>query len=357
MDELLKNCYGRLFKVGDKVRIRQDIDDLAALLEKDVNRYRRIFPDRTTPEEKINYNISLEMQSYAGKTAKVVEVFPPKNGIQLLGALYIIKINGRSLSSTWFWKHALLEKVEDEESDSSGSTRFPLKVGDTVTVRRDIAEKLDKNSYIWSTVNEQKIQSPYVTKNMVSAAGEVGKITRICSSGSEYCLIYELEFSNPTFNGFHWSINCLEEFHDYKAYVEGNNGKKKPPKQPSKKEKKTISASTADYSGYTPKSEFYCYDYLNRPSTFCKNSMENITKIEITVMSGDETGCFYGVCNGNPWQYRFDAAESRFISYDDGSYTVEGRENIEKWINWSYDPEKAIYAEYSMERMRAFKRY
>ena len=137
---------------------------------------------------------------------------------------------------------------------------------------------------------------------------------------------------------------------------DGDNDKPKPSKnQPPKKKKKSV-ASTADYSGYTPKSEFYCYDYLNRPATFSKNAMENITKIEVTVMSGDETGCFYGVCNGNPWKYRFDAAESRFTSYDDGSYTVEGRENIEKWINWSYDPEKAIYAEYSMERMRAFKR-
>ena len=86
------------------------------------------------------------------------------------------------------------------------------------------------------------------------------------------------------------------------------------------------------------------------------NVLKNITKIEVTVMSGDETGCFYGVYNGIPWEYKFDASESRFASYDDGSYTVEGRENIEKWINWSYDPEKAIYAEYSMERMRAFKR-
>lgn len=97
-------------------------------------------------------------------------------------------------------------------------------------------------------------------------------------------------------------------------------------------------------------------DILNRPVTCEKNAMENITKIEVTVMSGDETGCFYGVYNGKPWQYRFDAAESRFASYDDGSYTVEGKENIEKWINWSYDTEKAIYAEYSMERMRAFRK-
>lgn len=150
---------------------------------------------------------------------------------------------------------------------------------------------------------------------------------------------------------FSWSDDMLEPLEE-----EQPTKKKQPQKQPSKNTKKTSAASTADYSGYTPKSEFYCYDYLNRPVTFSKNSIENITKIEVTVMSGDETGCFYGVCNGRPWQYRFDAAESRFASYDDGSYTVEGRENVEKWINWSYDLEKAIYAEYSMERMRAFKR-
>ena len=39
MDELLKNCNDRLFKVGDKVRIRRDIGHIALLKNDDQERY------------------------------------------------------------------------------------------------------------------------------------------------------------------------------------------------------------------------------------------------------------------------------------------------------------------------------
>lgn len=173
MDELLKNCYGRLFNVGDEVRIRRDIDDLAALLEKDVNRYRRMFPNRTTPVEKSNYVISLEMQSYAGKTAKVVEVFPPKNEMPLLGALYAIKINGRSRSSTWFWKHALLEKVEEGKAnriafDASVGTRFISYDDGTYTVEgKDNIKKL----LSWSYDKDKAKNVNYAIQHMIDFLG------------------------------------------------------------------------------------------------------------------------------------------------------------------------------------------
>ena len=190
----------------------------------------------------------------------------------------------------------------------------------------------------------------YCTETMTNYAGDVVVVSEKDDITGQMHL-RKVEDGFTTEMPFSWSDDMLEPLEE-----EQQTKKKQPQKKPSKKTKKTSAAHTADYSGYTPKSEFYCYDYLNRPVTFSKNAMENITKIEVTVMSGDETGCFYGVYNGKPWQYKFDAAESRFASYDDGSYTVDGRENVEKWINWSYDQEKAIYAEYSMERMRAFKR-
>ena len=172
---------------------------------------------------------------------------------------------------------------------------------------------------------------------------KIGTVAHVYKSGA-----LGIRFEHEV-NEFTWP-QCAFELYD------GDNDKPKSSKKPKKKS----AAPTVDYSGYTPKSEFYCFDYLNRKKPIKQynalNVLKNITKIEVTVMSGDETGCFYGVYNGKPWQYRFDAAESRFTSYDDGSYTVEGKENIEKWINWSYDPEKAIYAEYSMERMRAFRK-
>ena len=217
-----------------------------------------------------------------------------------------------------------------------------FKIGDKARVRKDLV-----GGRVYDSCTSYCC---YCTETMTNYAGDVVVVSeKDDMTGQMY--LRKVEDGFTTEMPFSWSDDMLEPLEE-----EHPTKKKQQPKQPSNKTKKTSAASTADYSGYTPKSEFYCYDYLNRPATFSKNAMENITKIEVTVMSGDETGCFYGVYNGIPWQYRFDAAESRFASYDDGSYTVEGRENVEKWINWSYDPEKAIYAEYSMERMRAFKR-
>ena len=42
MDELLKNCNDRPFKVGDKVRIRRDIWHIALLKNADTERYSKL---------------------------------------------------------------------------------------------------------------------------------------------------------------------------------------------------------------------------------------------------------------------------------------------------------------------------
>ena len=261
MDELLKNCNDRLFKVGDKVRIRQDIGHIAPLKNADPERYSKLVVTNSN-----NYSIVPEMVGIAGTTATVSLISRGGSGKYLLGATYKLDID----SGKYYWRHALLEKVEEEKSDSGGSTRFPLKVGDTVTVRRDIAERRDKSGYIWSTVNGQKIKSPYITKIMVNMAGEVGKSTSSCSGEREYGLVYTLELSNPTFNRLRWSINCLEEFHDYKAYVEGNSGKKKAPRKKSEERGEDYYGDSQeiidDATGI--KTDFFAYDYKGRKRVF-----------------------------------------------------------------------------------------
>ena len=132
MDELLKNCNSIQFKVGDKVRIRQDIGRIALLKNTDTERYSKLFG-----KDSNNYSIVPMMVGMAGKTATVSSVFRCGCEKSLLGATYKLDIDSR----TYYWRHALLEKVGEEKSDSGGYTRFPLKVGDTVTVRRDIAER------------------------------------------------------------------------------------------------------------------------------------------------------------------------------------------------------------------------
>lgn len=463
MDELLKKCYGGLFKVGDKVRIRRDIKDLAELKRADIDRYTIIFPNKTQESQKSLYKISYGMVVSAGKTAEVTEVIPNPNGAPLLSTLYRLKIN--ESYSEWCWKHALLEKAEEENSNNSSevdgakwelplkigqkvsirknlkegnfedfyicgtrfrnagivcemekfrgciatitdvlpneeivggyiynlavdgtdcgwqwdismfdgfnawrdkqeanaksrkesSPSFPLKVGDTVTVRRDIAERRDKSGYIWSTVNGQKIKSPLVTSNMVSMAGESGKITSIYSEGKD--IVYTLAFSNTMYNGFLWSISCLEEFHDYKDYVEGNSGKKKAPRKKSEERGEDYygdSRKIIDDSAGLKTDFFFAYDYKGRKRVF--PYIEGfITKIDVTIISGDETGLVYFVKDGKANRIAFDASVgTRFISYDDGTYTVEGKENIKKWLSWSYDKDKAKNVNYAIQHMIDF---
>lgn len=461
MDELLKNCNTELFKVGDKVRIRQDIKGLFVLRTTDIGRYSRIFPNKIQTGDS-RYKITGGMVACAGKIAEVTEIIqgPPES--LLLSTLYRLKINGSY--SEWCWKHALLEKVEEGNSDNSvevdgakwelplkigqkvsirknlkegdfgnfyicgtrfrsagivcemekfrgciatitdvspneeivggyiyylavdgtdcgwqwdismfdgfnawrdkqetdakrkteSSPSFPLKVGDTVTVRRDIAKRRDKSGYIWSTVNGRKIKSPLVTSSMVSMAGEVGKITSIYSEGED--TVYTLAFSNSTHDGFIWSISCLEEFHDYKAYVEGNSGKKKAPRKKSEEHGEDYYGNSKyekiDISGI--KADFFAYDYKGRKKMF-PDIDGFITKIDVTIISGDETGLVYFVKDGKANRIAFDASVgTRFISYDDGTYTVEGKDNIKKWLSWSYDKDKAKNVNYAIQHMIDF---
>ena len=347
MDELLKNCNSRQFKVGDKVRIRQDIGRIALLKNTDTERYSKLFG-----KDSNNYSIVPMMVGMAGKTATVSSVFIRCGGEKsLLGATYKLDIDSR----TYYWRHALLEKVGEEKSDSGGYTRFPLKVGDTVTVRRDIAERRDKSGYVWSTVNGRRIKSPLVTSSMVSMAGEVGKITSICYS-ERGDTVYTLAFSNPTYDGLLWGINCLEEFHDYKAYVDGNSGKKKAPSKKSKERGEDYYGDSKyeeiDISG--TKADFFAYDYKGRKRVF-PDIDGFITKIDVTIISGDETGLVYFVKDGKANRVAFDASVgTRFISYDDGTYTVEGNDNIKKWLSWSYNKDKANNVNYAIQHMIDF---
>ena len=349
MDELLKNCNDRLFEVGDKVRIRQDIGHIALLKNADPERYSKLFGTNSN-----NYSIVPDMVGIAGKTATVSFAFHSGSGKSFLSATYKLNID----FETYYWRHALLEKVEDKESDSSGSTRIHLKVGDTVTVRRDIAERCDKNGFIWATVNGHTVKSPIVTPSMVLMAGETGRITRAYNYGEDN-FSYELAFTNPAFkeySGFIWGIGCLEEFHDYKAYVDGNSGKKKAKRKKSEERGEDYYGDSQeiidDVTGI--KTDFFAYDYKGRKRMF-PDIDGFITKIDVTIISGDETGLIYFVKDGKANRVAFDASVgTRFISYDDGTYTVEGKDNIKKWLSWSYDKDKAKNVNYAIQHMTDF---
>ena len=308
-----------VFKIGDKARVRKDLVG------------GRIYDTCTSYCCYCNET----MTDYAGDVIVISE----KDDIY--GFMYLRKVgDGFTTEIPFSWSDDMLEPLEEveEEQPHDDKSKKGFKVGDKVVIKATVSSG---EWYDGIVILRPMLDSAYEKIDTSHQRRRIGTVAYVGKDGD-----IEISFGCNE-NKYIWPQIAFE------LYDVDNDKLKPPKKQP---QKKKSAASTADYSGYTPKSEFYCYDYLNRPVTFSKNAMENITKIEVTVMSGDETGCFYGVYNGKPWQYKFDAAESRFASYDDGSYTVEGRENVEKWINWSYDTEKAIYKEYSMERMRAFKR-
>lgn len=317
-----------VFRIGDKARIRKDLKD-------------GVFYDTCTVNSSCYCNFN--MTQYAGTTV-VVAGKNSGNGYMDLRTIG----DGASRTLPWNWSDGMLEPIEEEKTASQGF----LQVGSVVKIRSDIAKRVDKKNRIWITLNGKKHASLPVSDKIKESGGKMVVITEVLPRpGHMDGCAYRARFVGAA--GAYGNIAGTFDITMFDCLGDWLEAGKTPDDDKAKPDSKV------DYSGYTPKSEFCVYDYLNRAGKFVpsEKSFRNITKIEVTVMSGDETGCFYGVYNGKPWQYKFDVMESsRFASYDDGSYTVEGKENIEKWINWSYDPEKAIYAEYSMERMRAFKR-
>ena len=244
MDELLKNCNDRLFKVGDKVRIRRDIGCIALLKNADPERYSKLVVTNSK-----NYSIVPEMVGMAGKTATVSLMSRGGSGKYLFGATYKLNID----YGTYYWRHALLEKVEEEKSDSGGSTK---------KAQRKKSEERGEDYY----------------------------------GDSKY-----------------------EEI---------------------------------DISG--TKADFFAYDYKGRKRVF-PDIDGFITKIDVTIISGDETGLVYFVKDGKANRVAFDASVgTRFISYDDGTYTVEGKDNIKKWLSWSYNKDKANNVNYAIQHMIDF---
>lgn len=331
-----KTASQGFLKVGSVVKIRSDI-------AKRVDRKNRIWIT-LNGNKRASLPVSDQIKESGGETVFITEVLPRPGHMD--GCAYRARLAGTSENIAGTFDITMFNCLEDwlveiGSKSSNDETKPNFKVGDKVVIKTTVSS----GDYIGDvTIQYFMFEQAYDKSDPSHPRRKVGTVSKIIHDGA-----FKINFKGSD-REFIWPKGAIE------LYYNGDNDKSNPTKeQPPKKKKPN---STADYSGYTPKSEFCVYDYLNRAGKFVpsEKALRNITKIEVTVMSGDETGCFYGVLNGNPWQYKFDAAESRFQSYDDGSYTVEGRENIEKWINWSYDPEKAIYAEYSMERMRAFKR-
>lgn len=72
------------------------------------------------------------------------------------------------------------------------------------------------------------------------------------------------------------------------------------------------------------------YDYNNNAEMVEIPDNKKIESINVTVLSGDETGYIF-FTDGS--RKRFDASNCRMMSFDDGSYTVPLKK-VDEWINW-----------------------
>lgn len=79
--------------------------------------------------------------------------------------------------------------------------------------------------------------------------------------------------------------------------------------------------------------DFVIYDYDNN-ETICHVKDYNVSDIKeifVWIVSGDETGSLT-MKDGSI--YDFDASDTRIMTFNDGSYTLTDKEDIEKWLNF-----------------------
>lgn len=72
------------------------------------------------------------------------------------------------------------------------------------------------------------------------------------------------------------------------------------------------------------------YDYVDRPKEI-QLPDKDIKLLYVAILSGDETG-YVQFEDGTILE--FDASDSRWQDFFDGSYTVSGDKKIEEWIDW-----------------------
>lgn len=79
--------------------------------------------------------------------------------------------------------------------------------------------------------------------------------------------------------------------------------------------------------------KFDIYDYDNGVTTCTipNYEIDDIKRIDVTVLSGDET---VDVVFKDGSIYDFDASDTRIMTFNDGFYTLTDKEDIEKWLNF-----------------------
>lgn len=81
------------------------------------------------------------------------------------------------------------------------------------------------------------------------------------------------------------------------------------------------------------------FDYDDTPRTI-ELPDKDIALVHVTILSGDETGY---VQFDDKTIMEFDASDCRMQNFYDGSYTITGEEDLEKWFDWEPEGEMLSY--------------
>lgn len=79
--------------------------------------------------------------------------------------------------------------------------------------------------------------------------------------------------------------------------------------------------------------DFTIYDFSNR-ETVChvkEYNLSDVKEIFVWIVSGDETG---SLTMQDGTIYDFDASNDRIADFNDGSYIIKEKEEIEEWLNF-----------------------
>jgi hypothetical protein len=188
---------GKIFKIGDIVQIN-------SVIKEGIYSY--------------NYNITKDMEAWAGKTGTIINNYPSKRHYELdfcrgywwrESLLTLIGRKGKSsiIPSTVSGKPRQLTKKYNIIATDPAAGNPPVrkvksmkyKVGDTVRIRKDLDDS-------------QRYESHHVNRDMLIFREEsykIQKIIRNCSvNGKGYCYILDI---SPTENHWHWTDEMFDE--------------------------------------------------------------------------------------------------------------------------------------------------
>lgn len=295
-----------------------------------------------------SYHINEDMMALHGKKAKILKV--EVNDYFGKEVVYKIDLDRKS----WNWTCYMFEetrykfgfkKIPNWVDNGELASKILFKVGDTV----EICSKKELKFL------DEKCRTPFgVDDEMMDCFCKKAKIVKISQFDKSSPVNYSIEFEDGKKSPWSWSCYMFKEtrYLEQKQWDKGDKDKKEKSGTEKKRQVKRVEKKEPEIKTVLIEpvhvKEISVYDYQNQKSHFEIPEGKYITKIEVTVVTGDETGLVF-FSDGSVMQ--FDSCDYRTYNYFDGSYTVTA-DNLEKWMNFSPNDFDRKSKNFSVQRMK-----